>query len=145
MASLCKVQIIGNLGADPETRYTQSGTMTVRFNVAVNRRGRNPDGSPLEETEWFRVNAFGRLAETCQQYLTKGSPVFIDGRLRVDRWTGQDGQPRFTLDIVANDMVMVGSRPREEGFEAGEGAEAGPRPIRTPAAAEQNDLEDLPF
>ena len=145
MASLCKVQIIGNLGADPETRYTQSGTMTVRFNVAVNRRGRNPDGSPLEETEWFRVTAFGRLAETCQQYLAKGSPVFIEGRLRVDRWTGQDGQPRFTLDVVANDMVMIGSRPREEGFEPGEGAEAAPRPIRTPAAPEQNDLEDLPF
>ena len=145
MANLCKVQLIGNVGADPETRYSQQGTMMVSFRMAVNRRGRNPDGSPLEETEWFRITTTGRLAEICQQYITKGSPVFIDGRLRVDRWTGQDGQPRFTLDVFATEMQLLGARPREEGFEPGEGAEAAPRPIRTPAAPEQNDLEDLPF
>jgi len=145
MASLCKIQIIGNVGADPETRYSQQGTMIVQFRMAVNRRGRNPDGSPLEETEWFTVSTTGRLAEVCQQYVTKGNPVFVDGRLAVDRWTGQDGQPRFTLRVFANDMQLLGARPREEGFEPGEGAAPGPRPVRAPAAAEQNDLEDLPF
>jgi single-strand DNA-binding protein len=139
MASLSKVQIIGNLGADPEQRYTQSGTMTVRFNVAVNQNRRNADGSFEKETEWFRVTTFGRLAETCQQYLAKGRTVYIDGRLRVDRWTGQDGQPRFTLDVVANDMVMMDPRPREDGVEAAAG------PERAPSAADPSDLEDLPF
>jgi single-strand DNA-binding protein len=140
MANLSKVQIIGNLGGDPEQRYTQSGTMTVRFNVAVNQTRRNQDGSVEEQTEWFRVTTFGRLAETCQQYLTKGRTVFVDGRLRVDRWQGQDGQPRFTLDVIANDMVMMSPRPRDE--------EGEPVPIATrrPASGEQQgDIEDLPF
>ena len=140
MASLSKVQIIGNLGADPEQRYTQSGTMTVTFRVAVNQNRRNPDGSFEKETEWFRVTTFGRLAETCQQYLTKGRTVYIDGRLRVDRWTGQDGQPRFTLDIIANDMVMMDPRQRDDGAEPALRAVPGGR-----SEAEPNDLEDLPF
>jgi single-strand DNA-binding protein len=139
MASLCKIQIMGNVGGDPEQRYTQSGTMVVSFRVAVNSNRRNPDGSFEKETEWFRVSTFGRLAETCQQYVTKGRGVYVDGRLRVDRWTGQDGQPRFTLDIQANDVQLLESRPRGEGFESGPGQG------RAPAEADQGDLEDLPF
>lgn len=145
MASLCKVQLIGNVGADPEQRYTPQGTMIVSFRMAVNRRQRNPDGSYQEETEWFRVSTTGRLAEICQQYVTKGSPVFVDGRLRVDRWTGQDGQQRITLDVFANDVQLLGSRSRAESLEP---------ELRTPGAApsrgaesdlDQSDLEDLPF
>jgi single-strand DNA-binding protein len=143
MASMAKVQIIGNVGRDPEQRYTQQGTMVVSFSVAVNNRRRNPDGSFNEETEWYRVNTFGRLAETCQQYVTKGSSIFIDGRLRVDRWTGQDGQPRYTLDVVANDVQFIGSRQRE-GIDGDQ-----PTPIRNRPAGgpelDQSDLEDLPF
>lgn len=140
MAYLSKVQIIGNVGADPEQRYTQQGNMMVSFRVAVNSNRRLPDGSYEKETEWFRVTAFGRLAEICQQYVTKGRVVYVDGRLRLDRWTGQDGQPRVTPDIVANEVVPMDSRPREDSFQP---AGAASRP---PADAEQaGDLEDLPF
>lgn len=140
MANLCKVQIIGNVGADPEQRYTQQGTMVVSFRMAVNSNRRLPDGSFEKETEWFRVTTFGRLAETCLQYVTKGRAVFVDGRLRLDRWTGQDGQPRVTPDVVANEVVLMDSRPREDGFQPA-GA-----PGRAPAEADQGgDLEDLPF
>ncbi len=142
MASLCKVQLIGNVGADPEQRYTQQGTMIVQFRMAVNRRGRNQDGSPTEETEWFQVSTTGRLAEICQQYVTKGSPVYIDGRLAVDRWTGQDGQPRFTLRVFANEMQLLGTRQRDE---SDGGGAANVRPIRGPSDTEKSDLEDLPF
>lgn len=139
MANLCKAQIIGNVGRDPEQRYTQSGTMIVSFSVAVNNRRRNPDGSYEEETEWFRVSTFGRLAETCQQYVTKGRAVYVDGRLRVDRWTGQDNQPRTTLDIVANDVVLMEPRQRADG------PDSSSEPSRPPAEAERGDIDDLPF
>jgi single-strand DNA-binding protein len=141
MANLSKVQIIGNVGADPEQRYSQQGAMIVQFRVAVNRRGRNPDGSPLEETEWFQVSTTGRLAEICQQYVTKGSAVFVDGRLTLDRWTGQDGQPRFTLRVFANDVQLLGSRPRD----GGEGVQPTPMRSRSTPDTDQSDLEDLPF
>jgi single-strand DNA-binding protein len=141
MASLCKIQVIGNVGRDPEQRYTQSGSMVVSFSVAVNNRRRNPDGSFEEETEWFRITTFGRLAETCQQLVAKGRSVFVDGRLRVDRWTGQDGQQRFTLDVIANDVVMMDPRPRGDGMEA----VPGPGAQRAPSSMEPNDLDDLPF
>ena len=106
MASMAKVTIIGNVGRDPEQRYTQSGMMTTSFSVAVNNRRRNPDGSFQDETEWYRVTAFGRLAEVCQQYVTKGSQLYVEGRLRLDRWTGQDGQTvegllYYPVDYVA--------------------------------------------
>ena len=145
MANLCKVQLIGNVGADPEQRYTPQGTMIVSFRMAVNRRRRNPDGTFQEETEWFRVQTAGRLAEVCQQYVTKGTPVFVDGRLRVDRWTGQDGQPRFTLDVFANDLQLLGARPRGEGEIGDEAAAVAPRQLRPVPEPEQSDLEDLPF
>jgi single-strand DNA-binding protein len=145
MASMSKVQIIGNVGRDPESRYTQSGTKTVNFSVAVNNRRRNPDGSFQEETEWYRVNTFGRLAEICEQYVSKGRTVYAEGRLRLDRWTGQDGQPRYTLDVMANDVVLMDSRPRGEEFEGGTPAQAPSRPAGGPGPAEPSDLEDLPF
>lgn len=148
--SMAKVTIIGNVGRDPEQRYTQSGTMTVNFSVAVNNRRRMPDGSFQDETEWFRVTTFGRQAELCQQYVTKGSQIYVEGRLRIDRWTGQDGQQRVTADVMANDVQFIGSRVRPEDAEPGG---MGPTPIEsaprrsTPAApvGEPSDLEDLPF
>lgn len=146
MANLCKVQIIGNVGRDPETRYSQQGNMMVSFSVAVNSPRRNPDGSFQDETEWFRITTTGRTAENCQQYLTKGSPVYVDGRLRVDRWTGQDGQPRYTLDVFASDVRFLGTRSRDDGAEtAGEDRAPASRPSRPAPEAEPSDLEDLPF
>ena len=157
MASMAKVSIIGNVGRDPEQRYTQTGTMTTSFSVAVNNRRRLPDGSNQEETEWYRVTAFGRLAEVCQQYVTKGSQLYVEGRLRIDRWTGQDGQARVTPDVVANDVQFIGARVRPEDADptamGSGGMDMGPRPIESalrrsgpPApAGEPSDLEDLPF
>jgi single-strand DNA-binding protein len=152
---MAKIQIIGNVGRDPEQRYTPSGTMVVTFTVAVNNRRRNPDGSFQEETEWFRVSTFGRLAEVCQQYVAKGNQIYVEGRLRVDRWTGQDGQPRTTLDVLANDVQFIGARVRDEDLDraGGEGLDRpAAQPAQRPAAArgaptelDQSDLEDLPF
>jgi single-strand DNA-binding protein len=144
---MAKALLIGNVGRDPEQRYTQTGTMTVSFSIAVNNRRRNPDGSYQDETEWYRITAAGRLAEICQQYVTKGSQLYVEGRLRVDRWTGQDGQPRTTLDVFANDIQLLGSRQQREGFEPGPaGASAGPPPGRGAAPEmDRSDIEDLPF
>ena len=145
--AMAKALLIGNVGRDPEQRYTQTGTMTVSFSMAVNNRRRNPDGSYQDETEWYRITAAGRLAEICQQYVTKGSQLYVEGRLRVDRWTGQDGQPRTTLDVFANDVQLLGSRQQREGFEPGPAGASGGPPPRRGAAPEmdRSDIEDLPF
>ncbi len=147
MASMAKVQIIGNVGRDSEPRYALTGTKTVSFSVAVNNRRRNPDGSFQEETEWFRVTTFGRLAEICEQYVSKGRTVYVDGRLRLDRWTGQDGQPRVTPDVVASDVQFLGARvpPEEAGAPPPEQASAPARPAPATRPSEPSDLEDLPF
>ena len=146
MASMAKITILGNVGRDPEQRYTQTGTMTTSFSVAVNTRRRLPDGSQQEETEWYRVTAFGRLAEVCQQYVTKGSQLYVEGRFRIDRWTGQDGQPRVTPDVVANDVQFIGARgPAEEsGGPPAERAPAPAQPAPSARASAPEDLEDLP-
>jgi len=145
--AMAKALLIGNVGRDPEQRYTQTGTMTVSFSMAVNNRRRNPDGSYQDETEWYRITAAGRLAEICQQYVTKGSQLYVEGRLRVDRWTGQDGQPRTTLDVFANDVQLLGSRQQREGFEPGPAGASGDPPSGRGAAPEmdRSDIEDLPF
>ena len=144
--SMAKVFIIGNVGRDPEQRYTQSGDPISTFSVAVNNRRRNPDGSFTDETEWFRVSASRRLAEIAQQYVTKGRQIFVEGRLRLDRWTGQDGQPRTTLDVFATDLQLLGS-PRGEGMdEADGGMPAQPARGGRPAPEQDaGDLGDLPF
>ena len=112
---LNKVQIIGNLGADPEMRYTPSGTAVTNFRVAVNRTRRGPDGDDIEETEWFRVVAFNKLAEVCGEFLSKGQPVYIEGRLQSRKYTGNDGIERTAVEIVAGELLMLssGKRPQD--------------------------------
>jgi single-strand DNA-binding protein len=112
-----KVIIVGNLGRDPEMRYTQDGTPVTSFSVATNRQWTNADGSRGEETVWFRVSAWRRLAETCNQYLEKGRQVLIEGRLQPDRdtggprvWTGNDGVPRASFEITAYTVKFLGGR-----------------------------------
>ncbi len=112
-ASLNKVMIIGNLGADPEMRYTPSGSPVTNFRVAATRRWTGPDGEPREETEWFNVVAWDKLAERCNEYLRKGSRVYIEGRLRTRSWDGPDGQKRYRTEVVAQQMMMLDSRQRE--------------------------------
>ena len=92
-----KIIVIGNLGSDPEMRYTPNGQSVTSFNIASNRRYRTADGEQREETEWFRCSAFGRLADVCNQYLTRGQQVYVEGRLRGRSYTDRDGQPRYSL------------------------------------------------
>lgn len=110
MRDLNKVMIIGNLGKDPEMRFTASGTPVTSFSIAVNRTYPGSDGERHEETEWFSVVAWNKLAETCNQYLVKGKRVYIEGRLQTRSWEGQDGQKRYRTEVVANDVIFLDSR-----------------------------------
>jgi len=110
MASLNKAMIIGNLGADPEVRYTQSNTALATFNVATTERYKDSNGDLKENTEWHRIVCWGRLAELAQQYLRKGSPVYIEGSIQTRQWEDKDGQKRYTTEIKAFAMQLLGSR-----------------------------------
>ncbi len=107
---LNKVMIIGHLGKDPEMRYTPSGRPVTTFTVAVSRSWNSADGERHAETEWFNVVAWGNLAEICKQYLTKGQQVYIEGRLQTRRWDDKEGQKHTSVEIVANEMMMLGDR-----------------------------------
>ena len=136
-----KVTIVGNLGNDPEMRYTASGVPVTKFSVATNRRWTSADGTPGEETVWFRVSAWRGLAETCNQYLSKGRQVMVEGRLVPDRetggprvWTGNDGVARSSYELSANDVRFLG----------GKGEREEPLPPEMPAQAGEGE-EEIPF
>ena len=123
---LNKVLLIGNLGRDPEMKYTPQGIPITTFTMAVSRRSKGADGEWKDETEWFRIVAWQKLAETCNEYLRKGSKAYIEGRLQTREWTGQDGQARQTVEVVANEMVLLDSRqngPGGQGMPVGAGAD----------------------
>ena len=105
-----KVIIIGNVGADPELRYTPGGTAVANFNVATNESWTDNNGERQERTEWHRIVVWGRLAEICNQYLRKGSKIYVEGRLQTRSWEGQDGQKRYTTEVVAREMQMLDGR-----------------------------------
>ena len=113
MASVNKVILIGNLGADPETRTMPSGDMVANFNLATSERWTGKDGTKEEKTEWHRIVAFRKLAEICNGYLFKGKQVYIEGRLQTRKWEDRDGNMRYTTEVVAGQMVMLGSRDSE--------------------------------
>ena len=107
MASLNKITLIGNVGSDPEMRYTPNGKAVTSFRMATNFRYSGPDGERREETEWFRVSVWGRQAESCNQFLSKGRRVYVEGRLRSRNWEGQDGQMRTSLEVSANRVIFL--------------------------------------
>ncbi len=109
---LNKVMIIGNLGRDPEMRYTPNGKPVTSFSVAVSRSWTKPEGERTEATDWFNVVAWGRLAEICSQYLTKGSMVYVEGRLETRSWEADNGQKHFRTEIVASDVNILERRGR---------------------------------
>jgi len=115
---LNKVMVIGNLGRDPEMRYTPSGRPVTTFSVATSRTWNTSDGEKRVETEWFNVVAWSSLAEICKQYLTKGQQVYIEGRLQTRHWDDPEGNKHTSVEIVANEMIILGDRR-----EAGETAE----------------------
>ena len=113
MASVNKVILIGNLGSDPETRTMPSGDMVANFNIATSERWTSKDGNKEEKTQWHRIVAFRKLAEICGRYLFKGKQVYIEGRLQTRKWEDRDGNMRYTTEVVAGQMVMLGSRDSE--------------------------------
>ena len=140
MVSVNKMMIIGNLGSEPEMHYTPSGRPVTSFRVATNWRYTTPDGERREETEWFTVVSWGKLAEQCNQYLTKGRLVFIEGRLRMRTWEGQDGQKRSRNEIVAERVKFL---DRQTAAPAPEGEEKSEEKGETDAAELEPD--DIPF
>ena len=111
MASgLNKAILIGNLGKDPEVRYTPSGVAVANFNIATSETWTNKEGQKETRTEWHRIVAFARLAEICGEYLSKGKQVYIEGRIQTRDWEDQNGVKRYTTEVVANQMLMLGGR-----------------------------------
>jgi len=121
---LNKVMIIGHLGRDPEMRYTPSGRPVTTFTVATSRTWNTADGERHTETEWFNIVAWGNLAEICKQYLVKGQQVYIEGRLQPRRWEDSEGVKHTSVEIVANEMMMLGERRDNNHPQAGEALEA---------------------
>jgi len=151
MASVNKVILVGNLGRDPETRYTTGGDAVTNIRVATTDTWKDKNGEKQERTEWHTVVFFGRQAEIAGEYLKKGRQVYIEGRLQTRKWQDKDGQDRYTTEIVADRMQMLGSR-EGGGASAPEMAErhaaAEPRAAAKPGAAKKNvdDLDDdIPF
>jgi single-strand DNA-binding protein len=158
MASVNKVILIGNLGRDPETRYSPDGAAITNVTIATSDRWKDKaSGEMREATEWHRVVFFGRLAEIAGEYLKKGRPVYVEGKLRTRKWTDKDGNERYTTEIVADNMQMLGSREGAGGGDfddAGAGApsrapagrEGGGRGAATKPAANIADMDDdIPF
>jgi single-strand DNA-binding protein len=152
--TLNKMMIIGNLGADPELRYAQSGKAVATIRVAVNNRVRGADGEWQDETIWFRVITFDQRAERAAEQLRKGNRVYADGRLRAREWEGADGQKRTSLEIIADQVLSLERREREAvGPGPGAGSDELPvpaaRPRGAPAAASRDaeavDVDDIPF
>ena len=107
MASLNKIILIGNAGSDPEMRYTPNGKAVTSFRMATNHRYTGANGERREETEWFRVSVWGKQAESCNQFLSKGKQVYVEGRLHSRNWEGQDGQMRTSLEVSANRVLFL--------------------------------------
>jgi len=109
MAGVNKVILIGRLGADPEVRYTSTGTAVANFRMATSTNWVNKDGEREEKTEWHRIVAFGRLGEICGEYLNKGKQIYLEGRLQTRAWEDKDGGKRYTTEVVATQMQMLGA------------------------------------
>ncbi len=148
MSGVNKVILIGNLGADPDLRHTPSGTAVSNLRLATTEVFSTREGEKNKRTEWHRVVAFGRLAEICNQYLKKGRQVYIEGRLQTREWEDKNGDKRYTTEIVATNMTMLGGRGEGGGGYAAEEAqsEAPADTADAPAPANAADEDsDLPF
>ncbi|MFT3762398.1 MAG: single-stranded DNA-binding protein [Pseudoxanthomonas sp.] len=151
-----KVILVGNLGNDPETRYTQGGMAITRISLATTSVRKDKDGNTQERTEWHRVVFFGKLGEIAGEYLRKGSQVYVEGSIRYDKYTGQDGVEKYSTDIIADEMQMLGGRgegggeraPRPQRQEYGSGsggAQRRPAPAAQSAPADDFGDDDIPF
>jgi single-strand DNA-binding protein len=139
---LNKVMIIGHLGRDPEMRYTPSGRPVTTFTVATSRTWNTSDGERHTETEWFNVVAWGNLAEICKQYLTKGQQVYIEGRLQTRRWDDKEGVKHTSVEVVANEMMMLSDRNERRDQN---NANAGQQPAEVPPDEIGANEDEFPF
>ncbi len=156
-----KVILVGNLGADPEVRYTAGGQALATVRLATSESWTDKEGNKQERTEWHRVKFFGRLAEVVGEYLKKGRQIYVEGSIRTDKYTGQDGVERYSTDIIANEMQMLGGNPGSQSGGGGGYDEGNGRPSRSaggggqqrppqqgnrPPAPPAEDFEDdIPF
>ncbi len=142
-----KAILVGNLGADPEIRYTQSGTQVATFNIATTEKWKGQDGMMQENTEWHRIVVFGRLAEICGEYLNKGARVYIEGKIQTRKWQDQNGNDRYTTEILAREMKMLSPKGGDSGGMGGGSYDSGARgdsyPDPTPGYDGTGD--DVPF
>ena len=143
--SYCKITIIGNLGRDPEMRYLPSGDAVTSFTVATNERFRTRDGQQQERTMWFNVSAFGKLADPCNQYLRKGSSVYIEGSLSQREYTDRDGVTRTSLDVRAREMRMLDKRDEGGEFGGEFGGETAAAARSAAPAPDASNMDDIPF
>src|SRR4051812_15717279 len=136
-----KVILIGNLGADPEVRFTQGGQAVANFRIATTDSWKDKNGQQQERTEWHRIVVWGKLAELCGEYLKKGRQCYVEGRLQTREWTNKDGQKQWTTEVVAQQVTFLGGRP--------EGASSAPRPASlgngAPAGSSQADYGPPPM
>ena len=154
-----KAILVGNLGNDPETKYTQGGMAITKISLATTSVRKDKDGNNQEQTQWHRVTFFGKLGEIAGEYLKKGSQVYVEGEIRYDKYTGQDGVEKFFTEIVANEMQMLGSRGEGGsgggdfqrssgggGYSGGERQQRAPAQRREPSAAPAKpNFDDVPF
>lgn len=151
--ALCKIQIIGNLGRDPELRYTPNGRPVATFSVAVNQATKNQQsGEWIEATDWFRVSVWGDRAERAAENLRKGSRVFVDGRFRTREYETNDGRKGMSLDVSADNVMGLDKREQEGGFTGAPGGSTGAAPSGAPAGGppsgggyDDTEIDELPF
>lgn len=142
MASLNKVILIGNLGGDPEVRYTGGGQAVASFNIATTEKWTNKGGDPEERTEWHRIVVWGKLAEICQQYLSKGRQVYVEGRLQTRQWEDKEGNKRTTTEVVAQNVQFLGGAPSGDRPRAGKSE---PQFSKEPTIIDSTPADDVPF
>lgn len=150
-----RIFLLGNLGSDPELRYTTSQNPVCSFRLATNERRKNAEGEWVDHTEWHRVVVWGKTAENCAQYLSKGRQAFIEGRVQTRKWQDQEGKDRYTTEVVASNVQFVGGRGESAGISSGiemeqgapeEGSQPAPMATSTPKTSEVAFTDDdIPF
>lgn len=144
MAGVNKVILVGNLGADPELRYAPSGMAIANFRIATTETWKDKTGAKQDKTEWHRIVAFGKLAEICGEYLNKGKQIYVEGKIQTRQWEDKDGNKRYTTEVVAQTMQMLGPAGEKGAASASGGAGASeeqPPAMENPPA----ELDDIPF
>ena len=144
MLGVNKVILVGNLGADPEVRYSSTGTAVANFRIATSENWTNKEGGKETRTDWHRVVAFGKLGEICAEYLRKGKQVYVEGKLRTRSWDDKEGNKRWITEVVASNMVMLGQAADQAKAMGGEPMAKEPPPGETPPEPTHQE-DDIPF